>query len=361
VKVLLVSPYPYSPSSRGMDVMTACFEKEGWETDHLVFPKVFYTLPVKPLPDSTVRLLESRKARIPWVDRFMHPLPRWVFDMIRRHNAVTTSGIDLAGYDVIVLESGKPLFLLDRIPPGVTIVYRQSDSVQLVLAKNRWYRQLELDVWQRADHVIHKREIYRSMMPEELRHKAVVIENGMAVPERISDHTPFREGSINAVYTGLHALDYPTVRLLVKSFPGINFHCVGPCLSQREVSRLSHFRNFRFYRFLPPAEYMPMLKFADLAFFPFVRSEAMKWFGLTSKFLHFMYFRLPIVTWPTGIPGEFENLTVYFAADRKDFAEKTGLAAASGPVAYDIDFHRYSAAEREREYRTFIREKLLKA
>lgn len=361
MKVLLVSPYPYSPSSRGMDVLTACFDKEGWETDHLVFPRVFYTLPVKPQPESRVRCLQGKKALIPWVDRYMFFLPRFVFEMIRRHNAATVREIDLTAYDVIVLESGKPLFLLDRIPPGVRLVYRQSDSVQLVLARNRWYRQLETEVYGKADFVIHKRDVYVEMMPEQTRGKAVVIENGMAVPENVSGVNPFGDGSRNAVYVGLHALDAKTLEACLKAYPGITFHCVGPCLSKGRVKRLSRWDNFRFYPFLPPDRYMPMLKFADLAFFPFVRSEAMKWFGLTSKFLHFMYFRLPIVTWPTGLPGEFEGLPVIFAADREDFVRKVGDAAGSGPVAYAVDFNHYSAAEREREYRQFIREKLERA
>ena len=35
-KVLLISPYPYTKTSRGMDVLTECFEESGITPDRIV-------------------------------------------------------------------------------------------------------------------------------------------------------------------------------------------------------------------------------------------------------------------------------------------------------------------------------------
>ena len=100
---------------------------------------------------------------------------------------------------------------------------------------------------------------------------------------------------------------------------------------------------------------MPVLKHADLAIFPFVRTERMKWFGLTSKFLHFMYFGLPVVSYPTGLPGEFDGLPVRFAADRRAFVNHVGEALTGKPVSYNLDFTYYGPEARLEEYRAVVR------
>ena len=43
-RVLLVSSYPFSQTSRGMDVLTEAFEREGWNVDHLNFREHFIRL-----------------------------------------------------------------------------------------------------------------------------------------------------------------------------------------------------------------------------------------------------------------------------------------------------------------------------
>ena len=356
-KVLLVSAYPYSRSSRGMDVLTQAFECEGWDVHHLTFPNVFYTPEIPPPSDTKTTMHYARKSWFPYIDRYMWRLPCFAYYIIRRLNTNTIrSVINLADFDVIVLESGKPLFLLHLIPPHVTVVYRQSDSVRLVLGKNPWYRKEEDDAFSQADLIILKKKLYTDFVPAALRHKTRVIENGMAVSEGTVNINPFSKDTLNAVYNGLHALDVSILCMLCDSYPEVNFHIIGPCLRPGGIKKLRRFNNFQHYPFLVKETYMPMLEFADLAIFPFTRNETMKWYGLTSKFLHFMLFKLPIVSCPTGFPGEFDGLPVRFAEGAEEFRDAVGLMLGQKPVEYPIDLKRYSAESRLDEYRKVVSE-----
>lgn len=355
-KVLLVSPYPYSISSRGMDVLTNCFEEEGWDVEHLTFPKAFYTPSVTIPENSRVNCLHAKKSLLPYIDRIMFWFPRFLFNWVKSINNSTVQNINFRQYDYIVLESGKPLFLMDMIPDDIPIIYRLSDSVQLVLGKNRYYKALEEKVFDTSFKMIFKKEIYKSFLQEHQKEKTSVIENGMVIPDVISSSNLFAKGSKNAVYVGLHQLDFPTVQSLVNDCSSCNFHIIGPCLSKGQVKNLNKYENFYYYPFLSKEEYMPFLKEATLAIFPFRRTESMKWFGLTSKLLHFMYFNLPIVLFPTGVKGEFDGLPVRFADSTSEFVSQVKqVLVEDNKIQYNIDFEYYSSDSRKSEYKSFIR------
>lgn len=357
IQVLLVSAYPFSHSSRGMDVLTTAFEREGWITSHLTFPRVFYTPDIRPPVDSWVNCMVSELSWLPYVDRFMRWFPSRLFHMVRRLNTKTVRhAVDWSVYDLVVLESGKPLMLLPEIPAAIPVAYRQSDSVRLVLGRGVEYVALEDDVFRRAIRIILKKSLYIDFIPEEYRGKSVTVENGMALPEPGDKTTPFEPGYRNVVYVGLHPLESETLRMLLERYPEIHFHVAGPCLRKTSIRKLRRFSNFKYYDYLSKEDYMPMLEHADAAMFPFVRTETMKWFGLTSKFLHFMYYRLPVVSFPTGLPGEFDDLPVYFAEDRQEFVELIGSAINQKPVIYPLDFDYYGPDQRLNAYREIVRD-----
>lgn len=355
-KVLLVSPYTYSLSSRGMDVLTNCFDEEGWDVDHLTYPLTFLSPKVLPPAKSSVSCIYAEKTYFPYIDRLMHWIPASAFRFIKYLNNKKAKSVAFGSYDFIVLESGKPLFLMDLIPEDIPIIYRLSDSVQLVLGKNREYRNLERLIFERSTRMIFKKSIYKDFLENHQKSKTVVIENGMVIPDDISKENPFPAGSRNAVYVGLHQLDFNTVKQLLKTHTRCRFHFAGPCLRKDQISRLKKYENFHYYPFLTKEEYMPMLSKADVALFPFKRSENMKWFGLTSKFLHFMYFELPIISFPTGFEGEFDGLPVKFADSRDSFVKQTGEVLENPiRICYNLDFQYYSSESRKQEYKKFIR------
>ena len=356
-RVLLVSAYPFSQTSRGIDVLTEAFEREGWDVEHLNFPRTFYTPKIPAPPDIKFRLLQSSLTWLPYIDRFMWWLPRCLFEIIRLINIRSLGNIvNLSSYDFVVLESGKPLFLLPEIPGTVKMIYRQSDSVNLVLGRGRWYRELENAAFRISSLIILKKDIYRNYVPKNSLKRTVIVENGMTFPDEMVAKNPFRKGSLNAIYVGLHPLDMKTLLLLLKRLKNVDFHIIGPCLNVFQRQILRKFSNFFYEKFLAKEIYFPMLKHSDVAIFPFIRTEKMKWFGLTSKFLHFMYFKLPIVSYYTGLPGEFGKLPVKFVKDRFDFIDKVADSIMEKPVTYTVDFDYYSLRMRMNEYRKVVRE-----
>lgn len=356
MKILLVSPYPYSHTSRGMDVLTRGFDEEGWDVTHLTFPHVFYTPKVKEMNKGRVQTIFARKIWFPYIDRFMFWFPRFLFQFVKKLNTLTVKDISFHDFDAVVLESGKPLFLLDLIPVQVPVIYRLSDSVRFVLGKSRHYHDLERQVFTRASHLIFKKEIYRSFLKQGQKEKVTVIENGMVIPKNLPLTPSFEEETLNAVYVGLHQLDFPTLKDLIEKLPQLQFHIIGPCLSKKQTKKLESFENFHFYYFLPKEEYMPLLRDANLAIFPFRRTEAMKWFGLTSKLLHFMYFGLPVISYPTGFPGEFDGIPIRIAQSKEEFIVQVLVTMKENTkIDYPIDFEYFSEENRMGEYKKFIR------
>jgi len=340
-----------------MDVLTESFEREGWDVDHLNFPRVFYTPKIPPPAGTKVRCLQPSLTWLPYIDRFMWWIPRGLFEIVRRINTRSLGRVvNLSSYDFAVLESGKPLLLLPEISETVRIIYRQSDSVNLVLGRGHWYRELENAAFRISSLIILKKGIYKNYIPKDCWERAVVVENGMALPDELSAGNPFRRGSLNAIYVGLHPLDTRTLLLLLRRLRNVDFHIIGPCLNTFQRRILRFLPNFIYAKFLPKEIYMPMLKHSSVAIFPFIRTKKMKWYGLTSKFLHSMYFKLPIVSYATGLPGEFEKLPVKFAKNRSDFVDKVADSLMEKPITYAVDFDYYSPRVRMNEYRKIVRD-----
>jgi len=352
--VLLVSAYPYTQTGRGMDVLTNVFEIQGWDTTHLIFPNVLYTIKKKIKFDSVVRELLSRFAVIPYLDRLMYWFPKQLFYLYLKYAVSKVDFIDWLKYNYVILESGKPLFLLDVIPESVKIIYRQSDSVRLVLGKGKWYIDLEDRVCQRAERIITVKDYYRNNLPLSSRDKAVTIRNGFSIPEEKIYINPYIERTKNVVYVGLTPLDPKTLDLLCKENKNIEFHIFGSCLKIWQHRRLSINTNFHFYGFCPRDEYLPYLAYADAAIFPFKYFPGMDHVGFTSKYLNFMYFKLPIVSYLTGNRDEFSPYPIHLPQSPEDFSSRLRVAIAEGPVDYDIDFDFFSHKGRKKEYSQFI-------
>lgn len=354
-KVLLVSPYPYSRTGRGMDVLTECFEESDWETHHLQFPNVFYSVSKTRKFTTNVKEFYSGKALVPYVDSVMKWFPRWLFNLMCNYQNNKVKGIRLGDYDYIVLESGKPLFLLNIIPEKTRLIYRQSDSVRHVLGKNKYYIQLEDLIYERAEKIITVKDRFKSLLPKHIQAKTNVIRNGYSIPEELNLENPYAEQSKNAIYVGLTKLDYKTIKTICMENPELDTHIFGACLNKKDLLKLRKLKNFHYYGFQPRDMYLSYIKYADVAIFPFKAWDAMKWVGFTTKYLNFMYYNLPIVSYLTGERSEFEGMGVHFAVDPDDFSKKISDILISGERGNaQIDFHFFSHGERKKEYKDFI-------
>ena len=333
--VLLVSPYPYSPSTRGMDVLTNAFAESGWKTHHLMFPKVLYSvrMPVSP----AVHQLRGRLLLLPYIDRFMHGIPTYLFHRFVKTHRRSVSHVDWTCYDVVVLESGKPLFLLDSIPEGTRLVYRQSDSVRLILGKNPDYIALEDRIIRQAEDIIVPNERFRRALSEDCRSKTSVVPNGVTVPEGGNVESPYAAGSVNAVNIGLYPLDRDVLFRSCRENPGIDFHVFGTGLGR--WNRRQDIPNLKCYGFASAAVFLPYLIHADMFVFPFKYTEREEYYGLTSKYCMAMRFGLPIVSSPRGPKEDFEGLPVDFCANAEEFSRTVGEIGNTRPRrVYNLDW-----------------------
>jgi hypothetical protein len=355
-KVLLVSAYPYNQTSRGMDVLTECFDEAGWDTSHLTFPKVFYTINKESEFESRVQEYTAKPALFPYIDGLMYWFPKKFFNAMTIYQALKADAIHFDEFDHIVLESGKPLFLLNIIPTDKKIIYRQSDSVRFVLGRNRYYIALEDTVLERAEKIIVVKDRFKDILPEEFQAKTTVIRNGYTIPKDLNLKNPYPANSQNAIYVGLTKLDVPTLKHISVTLPQLNLHIFGDCLSKIDLWQVRHLSNIFYHGFQPKEKYLPYIKFASLAIFPFKNWAGMKWVGFTTKYLNFLYFKLPVVSYLTGEESEFDGTGVIFARDKIDFARKIKkILETNDRSVVNLNFDFFSHASRKAEYLKFIR------
>ncbi len=355
-KVLLISPYPYSRTGRGMDVLTECFEESDWETSHLNFPNVFYTVQKTKKFNTNVKEYVAKKVLIPYVDSIMSWFPKFLFKVMVKYQQYKASFINFDSYDYIVVESGKPLFLLDLIPCSSKIIYRQSDSVRHVLGKNKHYIDLEDQIYIRAEKIVVVKERFKNILDKELHLKVKIIRNGYSIPNNLELINPYKPNTINAIYVGLTKLDLKTISQICKNNPKLDIHIFGNCLKKRDLWILKKFENFFYYGFKPRETYLAYIKFANLAIFPFKDWDGMKWVGFTTKYLNFMFYKLPIISYLTGEKSEFDGMGVTFVKNAEEFAsEVSKITEKQVKVESNIDFNFFSHEERKKEYKDFIR------
>lgn len=343
----------FTNSNRGIDILCRALAEEGHNVTHLVFP-IYNKKMVKKTLASTNRLIQqiyANKVLIPYDDDTMFWFPRTVMKLIHYSHLRSIKYIDFSSYDLIVLESGKPLFLIDVIPKNVSLIYRQSDPVW-ALMKSRYLRELEEKVMKRANLVLIVRTQFLNSMDFDFRDKVFVWKNGFNVLlSNEIEENPYRQNSLKkAVYLGLAPIDYRTLDYVSSFHLDVEFHIIGnTCLSYFESRKLRKKKNIFVHGYMSPEKYLPYVKNADFAIVPYKKTKV-KFFGLTSKYLLFMYFNLPIVSYykPLDIE-EFGNLPVLFASNIDEFSKQIDVAKKMGKINYDIDFSYYSYKGRKKE------------
>lgn len=354
-RVLIVSTLPFRRSNRGIDILTEALGEGEYQVTHLFFPNVWYNANRSEDFDTPVRLIRGRKVRLPYVDKVMKWLPKFAFEWIKNSNAKTVD-LDFSQFDAVVLESGKPMFLLDRIPESVRIIYRQSDSVRYALGEGKWYIDLEERVMDRADHIIVIKPTYQADLSPEQKAKSVIIRNGFNPPTK-TDSKPgaLNTGKINAVYMGLAPLDFPAVNYLVQNHPEVHFHILGQAFSKKQNRQLEAQGNFTYHGFVPAHVYNPILQYSDFAFIPYGQVKAISWMGFTSKYMNYMFFGLPILSFPTGRPGDFGDIPVKFVKNAQEMSQAIqALGPSPERLDYRFDFSHYSKVAIKKDYREFF-------
>jgi hypothetical protein len=185
--------------------------------------------------------------------------------------------------------------------------------------------------------------------------KSSIVRNGFSPPPSSPSRPKMLSSEkMNAIYFGLTPLDRETVEHLLDNSPDLEFHFLGTCFQKKAVKALSRFKNFHYYGFQPPEFYGPMIQYSDIAIIPYAKVKAVSWMGFTSKYMVYMYFGLPIVSYPTGRPGEFDPYPeVLFAKDKESFLKQVKANVNKKPK-YRIDFNFYTKESIKKDFQKYF-------
>uniref|UniRef100_A0A7V4NGP3 Glycosyltransferase family 1 protein n=1 Tax=Fervidobacterium pennivorans TaxID=93466 RepID=A0A7V4NGP3_FERPE len=362
MKVLVISSIPWSESNRGIDILTSFFIEYGSQVTHVVFPNYVNTkqrwskfLQHQKLPKNLTQIFSSRSF-IAYSSKYMRSLPKALKRFIfKSHIKTLVRVVDMSEFDIIVVESGKPVILSSILPRDRFVIYRQSDPMKLMVPNDRELLEEEFNVMTKSSLILTVRSIFKEWLPEPIKKKAEVWVNGFDVPKRVDLSNPYQNSKKNAVYLGYSPLDVETLKIIADNHEDVDFHIIGRCVSKRKMQSLSQrYSNLIFYGNLSAKEYIPLIKFADFAIVPYANLEILKYVGLNSKFLLFMYFGLPIVSYKTHLLNERTIEGVLFAESAHEFSEKISIAKKMGRVQYDIDFDFYSSENRKIELKNIL-------
>lgn len=338
-----------------MDVLTQAFHLSGWETHHLMFPNVFYSVRNTVPFETGVKQLKSREILLPYVDSLMKRIPRFLFKRIQTNHCRSVSSVDWNQYDAIVLESGKPLFLQDLIPEDKILIYRQSDSVRYILGENPDYIALEDTFLLKAHHILVPSTRYKETLPSESIAKAQVIHNGVEEIDDSHFSSPYEVNTKNAIYIGLTPLHRDTVVSICRENPDISFHYFGKGLRNFSPRLRKNLKNLHDHGFVPAKEFLPFLKFADMFIFPFKPTKNFKSIGITTKYYRAMKYGLPIISYRMDSKEDFTGLEIDFCDTVQEFNSKVREIGDTKPKRkYNFSWERIKAKNILRAYREFV-------
>lgn len=323
---LVTSCFKWRRSNRGIEILTEALLKSH-NVDFIKYPnymheffKSEYEMGPKTtkINDHILTEIAPISIGIPYIEKLFNWAPKVIFDFLRNQTLNIYPNIEFNNYKNIILESGKPVFFIDSIPKSKNIIYRQSDPIELILSNNNSFIELEHKVLERADLVltVNKKimSFYKNNYPKYFS-KMKLWKNGFQIPEYQNKVNPYNKNN-NAVYLGLSPIDYKLLQFIADNHKDIDFHIIGPYKDKL------NYENVKFHGFMNSEQYINYIKFADFAFVPYIYWDALEWVSVTSKFLLFMKFNLPIITMNYGNLKSLEKYGALLVNNKEEFSHK---------------------------------------
>ena len=356
-KILVASSLPYSQSNRGIDIITEALIDMNMNVTHLTFPSKETFL--KDNKNFTQLGIKGRK--IAYYERIMKNFPKNITQYFINQTIKPLKNFNFSDYDYIILESGKPIFLIDLIPDKVPIIYRQSDSVKYILSRNKLFQSYEDRIINKSQFIITVNSFFYEQLKMEFPTKIELIRNGINIPKNSVLSNPYKyEGKVKALYFGLFPLDYKDVLYSVTKFQNTDFHFIGPKIfSIFELNTLKKYPNFFYYGHQDNETINSFLKYSDFVFIPYKNSYKLRYFGLTSKYLISMYYNKPIISKKIGLINEFKDLNVLFYENKDELDKCLKKLNKDYQVFYNLDFNKFSKEAKIKEYKDFFERILL--
>ncbi len=306
-RILIVSGIPYSKSNRGIDTITSYFIEKNYEVSHLVFGinSLKKIIKAEKIKTDKFQQLFSKASYFSYLGIMGKYFPNFFLKYIIKKTIETVRDIDFKKFDLIILETGKPLFLLDIISKDIPLVIRISDSTEMAFGYKR-----------KIFEILENRAINRSRMVlvvnEEMKKKykqidkVLIWKNGFN--RELQDSFFDNPSEKMIIYIGLAKIDYSLINFLAKKNSELKFYIIGP------HKRKNLNENIIFTGYLSEKEYKNIFRKSICLLLPYSRDtiSKLKEGNLTSKMYIAMDLGKPILTVQYGtLNGDDKEINLF--------------------------------------------------
>lgn len=293
MEILIVSGQKYSKTNRSIDTITEYFLENNCKVDHLVFginklkslKKINNEIEIK-----NFKQLYSNESYFSYLGIMGRIFPDFILNFIKNKTKKTVKNMDFSKYNLIILETGKPLFLLDIIPKNIPIICRQSDPLEISIRSDRvFFKKIEKKAFERSifSLIAHKKAIQEYSNVDNL----IEWKSGFEAKKLRKNYKITQNKKIIS-YMGMFKLDFILIKKLALSDLNNEIHIIG---NYKDCLKLP---NVIFHGYLGYEEYIKILKITDCFFVPYHNEEVnrMKKLGLTSKYYIPMSMGIPVLS-----------------------------------------------------------------
>lgn len=308
--------------------------------------------------DTMITSKTAISVGIPYGEKYFGWLKsRSIYNLLRLMTIVTVPRIKFENYDAVIVESGKCVFFYDILSKiNIPIIYRQSDSIELIGSKNPLFINDEHRLIELSDLTLvvnnNVLNYYQQKYPK-YANKMIVWESGFCVPENFSVKVAHDKLQHTAIYFGIYPIDIELLVKVAKKTPNVHYIIIGPDISTKTSQTVTQeCPNVEFRGFTPQEEALPLIANCSVAIMPYVNGRVHEYSYLTSKFLLCMYFGVPIVTVDYGLLKKLASYGIHVAKDADEFADyilQLTKDSTKKRYNYNIDFSYYSREGREQE------------
>ena len=278
-KILIVSIVPYSHTNRGIDTITSYFIEKGWKVSHLVFGvnSLKRSMKTEKIKIDKFQQLFSKLSYFSYLGIMGKYFPDFLLKYIIRKTNETAKYIDFNEFNLIILETGKPLFLLNIIPKNIPLVIRVSDPIEYSFGNRRkLFEKLEKEAIERASLTLIAHEKLRKFYKKEFTN-TILWKTGFDETRIIKQDV---KNNDSIVYMGNTGVDYELLKYLAIKNKEIKFYIIG----NHKKKKLE--KNIIFLGYLDSTKYVELINKSKCFFMPFndYEVERLKMLGMTSKF-----------------------------------------------------------------------------
>jgi hypothetical protein len=307
VKILVVSDREYSPTSRGIDVISKYLADQGYEVDHLVFFRNV-NKETRYIAGNFRQLYVYDFLKL-WLIKLRYFLPGFLLGLYFKLLIQYHKEIDYTVYDYAVIESGFPVFL--GLALNCKIIYRQSDPVEITFgSKKRYYCNREKEIIKKA--VITLSALKKQFFPSEFLSKYIYWHSGY-VPPNITAETSKEKYFI---YAGGGHLDFRLVKQMSSKYRNYKFIIIGHDKKNRNLP------NVIFYGYIPHNEYMEIISKASVFIVPFTNnySKKLSRCSYTAKILLPIDLGIPVIVKSYGLVAQTDETKKLYAYNTRQEA-----------------------------------------